>query len=140
AGARVVLVPVDEDGDYRPENRIRPPADQRTPLVLPKVASGTYFVVVDVEGYGFHEVYRKVPGREKQLGGFLHDSWEERSDGTIGWSIQVPKKGVEAGMARFCGGEFTMGPDGMPMTHNIAHPCRVAPFSLDTTEVSVGAY
>jgi formylglycine-generating enzyme required for sulfatase activity/tRNA A-37 threonylcarbamoyl transferase component Bud32 len=142
AEARVVLVPQDDFGEFRPQQALRPDKHQRTPLRLPRVPPGTYLVVAALADGRFHEVYRRVPPLGQQRAGSSLDRWKLLNDGTVRLeSIRIPAKAVVQDMARFEGGEFLMGPfceffkDSAP-----AHRRRVAPFYLDLTEVTVGAY
>jgi formylglycine-generating enzyme required for sulfatase activity len=139
AGARVVLVPLDPDTRApRPEAALR--TEDRTPLTLEHVPAGEYLVVAEAAGHGFHEVYRvvPVPGAIPDAD-FRHTWWVVRPDGTVELPpIDIPPAGVPDGMAYFAGGEFTMGSphvQGSP-----PHRRRVAPFYLDATEVTAGAY
>jgi formylglycine-generating enzyme required for sulfatase activity len=139
-GARVVLVPVDQaTGALRSDAALRP-AD-KTPLTLEHVPAGEYLVVAKVPGLGFHEVYRLVPSRgDEPDATHIHRAWATLSDGTVDlppiviWPAGVP----ERDMARFEGGEFTMG---SPALQGVPpHRRKVAAFYLDTTEVTVGDY
>jgi hypothetical protein len=51
--------------------------------VVRRVPPGLYLVVADIPGFGFHEVYRLVPGPGQPLGSFTHDTWKDRKDGTV---------------------------------------------------------
>jgi formylglycine-generating enzyme required for sulfatase activity len=139
-GARIVLVPVNEYGEYQPDKALRP-RDPVTPLALTGVPAGSYLVVAENPDYGFREVYRTVPLPEHAPGMFAHNHWQQRDDDSIALPpITIPRRGVESGMARFEGGEFIMGPDCPQASTCPAHSRKVASFYLDTTEVLVGAY
>jgi formylglycine-generating enzyme required for sulfatase activity len=142
AGARVVLVPQDDFGEFQPQQALRPGKYQRTPLRLPRVPPGTYLVVAVLADGRFHEVYRRVPPLEQRRKGSSLDRWKLLDDGAVRLEgIRIPAKAVVQDMARFEGGAFQMGPfcefykDSSP-----AHRRQVAPFYLDLTEVTVGAY
>ena len=153
-GARVVLVPINgETGDFEPSRSIRPGDGARTPVKLSSVPSGDYLVVAEIEGRGqFHEVYRHVPqtgdypvisfipGPKGEARPYLHRSWIERPDGSIDLPpITIPPS-RPSGMAHFSGDpQYRLGnpdPRGGPLVHEVA----VAPFELDTTEVTVKDY
>jgi serine/threonine-protein kinase len=164
-GARVVLVPIDEKGELRPEAAKHSNKGQRTSVTLQNVPAGKYLVVAEIPGYGFHEVYRTVPWpHEGKQGGspFPHDSWSEQPNGTIDLEpIRIPAPitiqtfqllptlglypgllvpyPITSGMALFEGGQFTMGAVGV----GFAQPPllrTVDAFYLDQTEVTVAAY
>jgi serine/threonine protein kinase/formylglycine-generating enzyme required for sulfatase activity len=160
-GARVVLVPLDpESGIPTEADKIRPKA--LTPVTVPKVPVGQYMVVAEVEGYGFHEVFRTVPSTEEDAAIGIkgdsqrigdpdrpeslvletpqanrHRSWQIDQDGTVEFSeITIPATEVSSGMARFEGGDFAMDPRGLNGAPS--HVRKIPTFYLDTTEVTVG--
>lgn len=139
AGARIALVPLDEDDGFPIGDQAMRPKDP-TPVTIPRVPVGEYLVVVDKADYGFHEVFRVVP-RPKQMTArvFSHSSWNELDDGTIQWDpIKIPSSTeVTKGMARFEGGEFTMGMEGLEVP---LYWRTVPAFYLDLTEVSMKMY
>jgi serine/threonine protein kinase/formylglycine-generating enzyme required for sulfatase activity len=146
-GARIALVPIDKYGELQPDRRIRPPQEQVSPLTLP-VPPGAYLVVAEIPGYGFHEVYRIVPGsgQTSYPGGKYWDEGEE-AQGTIDNDtfevppiLILPSAEVEKGMAFLSGGTFTMGDDRFAGVTRPAHQREVVPFFLDTTKVTVSAY
>lgn len=57
-----------------------------------RLLPGDYLVVADVEGHGFHEVFRNVPDFAKGPPGiFRHDSWFVLPSGAIQlWEVDVP--------------------------------------------------
>jgi serine/threonine protein kinase/formylglycine-generating enzyme required for sulfatase activity len=136
--ARVVLVPIHRHtGLYLPDQAIRP-AD-KTPLTV-TAPPGEYLIVAQIEGHGFHEVFRTVP-RPKQVGwnGTLHSMWMEQPDGTVDLpAIVIPPLDITKGMAAFQGGEFIMGDRQVPGV--TLHKVNIAPYYLDATEVTIGAY
>jgi formylglycine-generating enzyme required for sulfatase activity len=145
-GADVVLVPVNEYGELQPEERIRPGG--KTPLLIPDVPASEYLVVVNVPGHGFHEVYRIVPGPNQATGLYSHNKWVNVARGVVEMpSITIPRdEDVQGTMVRIEGGPFLMGTDGWK-GHSWAgkhfapaHPQRVAPYYLDSTEVTLAAY
>jgi formylglycine-generating enzyme required for sulfatase activity/tRNA A-37 threonylcarbamoyl transferase component Bud32 len=139
AGARVVLVPIDPTtGALREDFALRP--DARTPLTLKHVPAGEYLIVAEVPDHGFHEVYRIVPTHTGVPDAtYLPGAWQAQADGTIDLApIDIPAGNPTGGMTCFQGGQFTMGSphvQGSP-----PHQRIVAPFYLDTTEVTVAAY
>jgi formylglycine-generating enzyme required for sulfatase activity len=141
-GARVVLVPLDDDtGSPEPARAIRPTG--RTPLVARRVPVGEYLVVVEVAGHGFHEVYRIVSPPQQTITGIgqhRHRMWQEQADGSVELpEIKIlPADEVKKGMAFFRGGTFTMGTKEIDFTP--PHERDVESFYLDVTEVSVGAW
>jgi serine/threonine protein kinase/formylglycine-generating enzyme required for sulfatase activity len=138
-GARVALVPLDAFNELQPEAAVLPAAGAATPLVLSDVPPGSYLVVAEVPGFGFHEVYRTVPAAGQVPEGVAaHQSWTDREDGSVALlEIRIPPRAVEDGMVRFAGGPFTMGPeaDGGPTIRK-----TVAAFLLDPCEVTVRQY
>jgi serine/threonine protein kinase/formylglycine-generating enzyme required for sulfatase activity len=141
AGARVVLVPLNENGEFRPAQAIRPGKEHPTPLRL-RVPPGDYLVVAALADGRFHEVYRRVPPPEQQQTLHALDRWTLLPDGAVRLeSVVILDRGVEQDMTRFQGGEFWMGPYcELYKTNSPRHRRQVAPFYLDTTEVTVGAY
>jgi formylglycine-generating enzyme required for sulfatase activity len=141
AGARVVLVPLDDNGEFCPAKAVRPVKDQLTPLRL-RAAPGDYLVVAELADSRFHEVYRRVPPPEQQQTLHALDRWTLLPDGGVRLeSIVIPERGIEQEMARFQGGDFWMGPYcALYQATSPRHRRHVAPFYLDTTEVTVGAY
>jgi serine/threonine protein kinase/formylglycine-generating enzyme required for sulfatase activity len=142
-GARVVLVPFDENGEPRTNEMVRPPEGSLTPLTLTHVPVGNCLVVADIPGFGFQEVSRTVPPPGQMKPFYPHDRWDKADDGTVTLpTIRIyPEDDVRKGMAYFEGGQFIMGPD-IPVgkTASPAHRRTVSSFYLDTTEVSVGAF
>jgi serine/threonine protein kinase/formylglycine-generating enzyme required for sulfatase activity len=142
-GARVMLVPVDENHEYQPARAIRPSPEQKTPMKLAQVPAGMYLVVAEIPDYGFHEVYRVVPGPDDSSYIYAPQNWREGTDGTINLAtIRIlPEKESRAGMVYFAGGDFLMGPDVPDIkTTSPQHQRRVDPYYLDATEVTVSAY
>jgi formylglycine-generating enzyme required for sulfatase activity len=144
AGARVALVPLDPlDGTLLFEKGLQP--GDKSPVTVTGVPPGDYMVVVEVAGYGFHEVYRRVPEVGEQKPAFggqdLDQVTSPEHDGTVELPvILVPKSEVTKGMALFPGGEFTMGSADYGPALVPPHSRRVEAFYLDATEVTVAAY
>lgn len=100
---------------------------------------GEYLVIVSVEGFGFHEVYRYVP-EEPNIPvkpTYAHERWDVASDGTI----QLPPISIRSeadviqGMIEVPGGKFLMG-DGKPNVDRPKHIREVLPFFVDRHEVT----
>lgn len=146
AGARVVLVPFDEYGELDPARKLRPAGV--TPLRVTGVATGSYLVVADIPGQGFHEVYRLVPGQEQNQGRYAHDTWRSLADGTVELpSIRLfAQSDLAEPMTLFPGGVFWMGaqldPNGpwKKAPFNPPQQRQVDSYYLDPTEVTVAAY
>ncbi len=151
-GARVVMLPLDEglwdefDGYPIAVRAIRSRSGHSTPLELSGVAAGTYLVVVDVPGHGFHEAYRTVPPLGQQPPSeqeFPHSRWTVASNGAIELPpIQVPPSSASDGMALFEGGEFTMGSEKLwgPWGACPPHQRTVSSFFLDCREVPMAEF
>jgi formylglycine-generating enzyme required for sulfatase activity/predicted Ser/Thr protein kinase len=145
-GARVVLVPFDEYQELRPERKIR--GKGTSPLVISDVPVGNYWVVVDIPNHGFHEVHRTVPKLGIGPGMYVHDSFVQREGGVVELPI-IRIAGIadtDKPMAYLAGGKFTMGKNYVPGSGSLwgqvgpAHAAEVAPFYMDTYEVTVGEY
>jgi serine/threonine protein kinase len=139
AGARLALVPIDEDtGLPNAEKVIRPSG--KTPLIVP-LEPANYLVVADIPGYGFNEVYRKVPQPDDEVfGAFRSSSWKVSADGTIELpNIDIPRESEAiAGLVRVAGGQFVMGDNRWPTM--APHACEVDDFYLAPTETTVGEF
>jgi formylglycine-generating enzyme required for sulfatase activity len=85
-------------------------------------------------------VYRTVPTHEETPDlAYAHTNWNARADGTIDLArIDIPQGSPTEGMAKFEGGEFTMG--SRDVQGSPPHQRTVAAFYLDATEVTFGAY
>jgi serine/threonine-protein kinase len=146
AGATAVLVPIDDYGEPVPTHAIRPSG--KAPLTVPDVPAGDYLVVVNLPGYGFHEVYRRVPTPDQAQAMFPHNRWRQRPDGTIELPpiTILPTAAVRLNMVRLDGGKFEMGADGWDgqswkgQVLTPAHERSVAPFYLDGDEVTTRRY
>jgi serine/threonine protein kinase len=143
AGAKVALVRFNPDnGKLEFDKALQP--DGKTPLDIPAVEPGDYFVVAEVPGHGFHEVYRRVPARGEIMPDFARDfahiAFTER-DGVIDLPlISVPKSTVAEGMAFFPRREFTMGSSDFGPYEAPPHRRTVRAFYLDKTEVTVAEF
>jgi serine/threonine-protein kinase len=137
-GARVVLVPVDPDtGALMPEKKIR--TDERTPAKLKRVPAGEYLIVAELADHRFHEVFRTIPTFDEETGGSTYKAFQRRPDGGVQLDeISIPGPEVVKGMTRFEGGSFMM--DSTSVNQVPPFKVIVAPFYLDTTEVSFGAW
>ena len=138
--ARVAVVPLDEySGVTIDEEVIRP--KETTPLEL-DLKPGTYLVVVDIPGYGFHEVYRYVPESLEEGIGLrqLPWEWKENREGGIDWpTITINDYSfLTSSMVFLPGGEMTLGGD-VPMART-PFECSVESFYLDPVEVNYGDY
>jgi serine/threonine-protein kinase len=145
AGARVALIPLStEDGTPQFAQALQP--KDPTPVTIQGVPPGEYLVVVAIEDYGFHEVYRIVPspGEESPFTStkrFPHTTFSEREDKSIDLpSIEIPKLDIKDGMAFVQGGEFIMGNEKFGPAAAPPHPRRLEPFYLDKFEVTVAQY
>lgn len=137
--ANVVFWRLDpQTGDPDLEHPVR--KSGRSPLRV-RIIPGDYFVVAEVPGHGFHEVYRYVraPG-EGQRGLLDHQICEANSDGSFQVKdIVVPPAGIEASMVPFpASSQFTMGKDGVSFAP--PHDRRQAAFLLDPREVTIDEY
>ena len=131
-GARGVCVPIDPDnGEPDRNGRTKLDAPTPCPVTLP---AGEYLVVVDIPGYGFHEV-RRFLGETADTG--LYGS-STTLDGISIWrTIKIPpSKTATKRMTHFAGGTFRMG--GLPGAP--AHDRAVAEYWLDQTEVTSGQF
>jgi formylglycine-generating enzyme required for sulfatase activity len=139
AGARLALAPIDEETGLPDARRVIRPAG-KTPLVVP-LEPGNYLVVADIPGYGFNEVYRKVPqGKDETPDIYRASSWHKTGDGIIKLMIvEIPRESQAiAGLVRLQGGAFVMGDHRWPAMD--PHDCDVADFFLAPTEVTVGEF
>ncbi|MBL8814462.1 MAG: protein kinase [Planctomyces sp.] len=113
--------------------------DQTT--VSADLAPGEYLVVVDVDGFGFHEVYRSVPDDPKQVyrPNYRHQRWDLGSDGQVLWpEVTVLRDTtVTQGMVEVPAGTFLMGDD---QPDRPVHQRTVNSFFVDPTEVTVGQF
>ena len=112
----------------------------RTPVSL-RLPPADYLVVAKLDDGRFHEVHRHVPQDPRRLPEmFPHRDWELDKRGVVQLPrITIPALDVNNGMATFLGSDnFGIGqPDeyGRP---NVTH--RIAPFDLDTHEVTVDKF
>jgi formylglycine-generating enzyme required for sulfatase activity len=107
-----------------------------------RLIPGDYLVVAQIEGHGFHEVYRHVPAREEGVPqhGFANQQWTRLTGGAVELpKIQVPAAGMEQGMAKFSGSTgFLMGSD--KLTEAPLHRRSVMGFWMDSHEVTYGEF
>jgi formylglycine-generating enzyme required for sulfatase activity/tRNA A-37 threonylcarbamoyl transferase component Bud32 len=144
-GARVALVRLSEENGLPYGEPIQPTGT--TPLTVESLPPGDYLVEAAIAGRGFQEAYRRVATiRENALPGRVKNRWQELSDSTLQLDpIVIPvERDVTAKMARFQGGEFSMGTDelhpGIHVGELSAHRRAVSAFYLDTTEVTVADF
>ncbi|MBL8817107.1 MAG: protein kinase [Planctomyces sp.] len=102
---------------------------------------GEYLIVVNVPGFGFHEVYRTVPEdkRAEAVSPYKHGRWNVDSDGTVllpEISIRA-EPDVLAGMVAVPGGQFEMG-DGEPL--RFKHLRAVDSFYVDPRETTANEF
>ncbi len=108
-----------------------------------RLVPGDYLVVAQIEGHGFHEVYRHVPTREEGVPQhrLAHQHWTRlESGGAVELpKIEVPAAAVEQGMAMFSGSPgFLMGSD--KLTVAPLHRRSVMGFWMDPHEVTYGEF
>ena len=142
SGAHITLVPLDRFGELNLAGLLRSKPSDITPLTM-NVPTGQYLVVANIPNYGFHEVYRIVPGPDDGPGIYPSQRWRIAEDGTVRFlPIQIQAEAsTREEMASFPGGSFVMGPDIPNQTTGCpAHERALAPFLLDTSEVSVQDY
>jgi formylglycine-generating enzyme required for sulfatase activity len=136
-GALVVFVPLDEKtGEMRPENKVQPQGKTPVNVQLPP---GDYFIEAEVPGYGFHQVYRRVP-REDQgpMGDYNPFHWRLEGEVVHPAPIKIPELGKAVkDMILVTGGTFAMGTHRWPVATHV-HSVEVADFYLDATEVTIG--
>jgi formylglycine-generating enzyme required for sulfatase activity len=141
-GAKIVLVPIHPDTGFPLDD------DQKwiypagvTPLTIRRAPVGEYIVEAQLADKRFQEVYRLIP-RPAQIDDnpeCRHRTWNERTDGSIDMpTITIPPGEVTDSMARFEGGDFTMGAANLPTL--FPHPRWVPAFYLDPTEITVAEY
>lgn len=126
-GARGVMAPLGPNGV--PDGRRRVRFKGLTPTEV-DVPAGEYLVVVEIPGFGFHEVLRTVPASEAQLSGpHLHQNWR-----FVDGKCELPEikiladSEVQKNMSLFAGGPI-----------DVRSP-YVEPFLLDVTEVTADQY
>lgn len=126
------FVPMSED--WKPQPDLKTTATGMT--VSLDLQPATYLVVLNIPGFGFHEVYRLVPkDTSLQPGTLNHVAWSVEGDGFILPDIVVRKsEAVTTNMESLQGGEFTMGVPADP--YSPQHRRTVDSFWLDRTEVS----
>jgi hypothetical protein len=138
-GARAVCVPLDEfSGEPLPAAKVK--LRGVTPGKV-RLAPGEYLVVVDLEDYGFHEVYRRVPADGDTPGDFRPTAnWTPLSDGSVALPAItiVPTDNATRGMEYFSGGRFSMGDN--KIQGSPKHDRTVEGYWLDRTEVTVSRY
>lgn len=139
-GAQLYFHPIDpKTGLPNPEKTVHDPT-QRSPAVV-NLLPGDYLVVAVLDDGRFHEVYRHVPRSHDAIPSqYPHRIWTKRKDGNLGLlDIQIPDTNVADGMVLIEGSpEFLVG---LPNSTVVPqHTRRIAPFSLDTHEVTVDEF
>lgn len=138
-GATLLLTPLSSE-DGTPLLQAAIVSTEPTPTMIRNVPCGTYVVVADIPGHGFHEVERLVATSDVSFESpFAHESAVRDPAGFLAVPlIRVPRSSVVEGMVFIAGGRFTMGSarlQGLP-----PHERTVAPFWLDAQEVTVAEY
>lgn len=110
---------------------------QKQSAISVALPAGEYLVVVDVAGYGFHEVYRYIPDdiNQKYRSPYNHRNWSVNSDGSLQWPdvTVISDAAVTGNMEKIPSGSFVMGDD---KPDRPAHQKQVSSFWVDPTEVS----
>ena len=137
-GANVVFYPLSlKNGEPLLDQPIESKTATPATVSLPP---GDYLVVAvaNTDGYGFHEVYRRVPAGNLMSGAPAHLSWEIGTDGTVLLSrIEIPSATVVDGMSYLAGSDdFEVGDANLPEA--MPHRVRIPPFYIERAEVSVG--
>ena len=140
AGARIAVVPIDEDtATPRAAGLVRPAGTTPLEVALP---AGLYLVVADIPGYGFHEVYRTISIRDElafERG--VGRVGEERPDGGINMApIKIPVAAdAISNLVLFNGGHIDTG-EKITKKREYHHEHDVNPFYLQSHEVTVGEF
>lgn len=138
-GASMAFIPLGEkDGLPQPERIVK--AKGKSPVQV-DLSAGDYLVVAYFDDGRFHEVQRRVPGRDPSMPeAYNHLYWKILPDGTVEWAlVKIPDATVTAGMVLFEGQEeFMVGAPNMPAVP--LHRRSMRSFYLDPTEVTVGEY
>ncbi len=137
-GATIVFYPISpKDGEPLYDQAVQP--KNKTPATA-NLKPGDYLVVAVAhsEGYGFHEVYRRVPSGNAISGAPPHLSWDIGKDGIVLLKeIEIPPASVTDGMTYFAGADdFEVGDASLPEAP--PHTQRIAPFYIDSAELTVG--
>ncbi len=112
----------------------------RTPTAL-RLPPADYLVVAKLDDGRFHEVHRHVPQDPRRLPEmFPHRDWKLDKRGVVNLPrITIPALDVNKGMATFSGSDnFGIGQPDENGRPNVTH--RIAPFDLDTHEVTVDEF
>jgi len=120
-----------------PNLRKRKLFTDRSKLQL-KLVAAEYLIVIDVPGYGFHEVYRNLPNEIQENPGstlnHLRVEWDKAS-ATAKWPMIVvlPKQRSTDGLVLVPGGDFEMGEG---TKYSPKHMRHVDDFWVSPTEVT----
>ncbi|MCE9525828.1 MAG: protein kinase [Planctomycetales bacterium] len=120
-------------GDYILDQPITGVGNPSTARLIP----GDYLVVVNVEGFGFHEVYRHVPREGEVTYSYRHQRSRRAEDGTILLeAVEVPPASIVDGMVSCEGTDrFEMGTGQSDTPFRVV---QVRHFWLDPRETTVG--
>lgn len=136
-GATIVFYPLSTDnGEPLYDQAIE--AVKTTPVTV-ELKPYDYLVVAvsHTEGYGFHEVYRRVPPDDRLSGTYFHESWQVKDGIIVLPVIKIPHNDITDGMVSFDGADdFEAGSKELPEA--TPYRVRVPPFLMDPTEVTVG--
>ncbi len=111
-----------------------------TPVSL-RLPPADYLVVAKLDDGRFHEVHRRVPQDPRRLPErFPHRDWKLDKRGVVQLpKIAIPALDVNKGMATFSGSDnFGIGQPDENSRPNVTR--RIAPFDLDTHEVTVDEF
>lgn len=138
AGAKVVFFQLSrESGEV--VKAVAAPTVSPVDVQLPP---NDYFIVAELPDGRFHEVFRRVPQNPTDVGQqFPHLTWRLEQDKSISLpKIQIPPLNVAEGMCELSGAaRFEVGTPAYRRQFP-EHARLVAPFYIDTQEVSVGDY
>jgi serine/threonine-protein kinase len=134
-GARLVIFPLDPATAQPIDDSIIRAG--RTPTTL-RLPPADYLVVAKLDDGRFHEVLRRVPQDPNQVSElFPHRKWKLDQRGIVVLpKIHIPAGDVNKDMAKFAGKDnFGIGQTDDNGRFRVV--CRIAPFDLDTHEVTV---
>jgi serine/threonine protein kinase/formylglycine-generating enzyme required for sulfatase activity len=138
---RFAIVPLDrQTGQPRASETVTLDGGLASEVDL-KARPGDYLIEMEWPDRPFHEVYRHVPRPEEEAhpGMYGHNSWKKRGNSLDLPRIKAPRLDVLTEMVRFSGALEYQIPTG-PSLPKSGRTVAVAPFWLDRTEVTVGAF